>query len=139
MTLGHARLALWFLIAACSFDSGGAYYDTSTMTPGPTTPDSEAPPTFEPLQTPPPDVEVVPEAPSATGAEAEAFAQEQCRSTYRLCVTHMLMAMAIWPGGLVAICDLGGGEGDVAPIAAESDGEQACSPGSVTRVVRLPQ
>jgi hypothetical protein len=86
--------------------------------------------------------------PRATGAEAEAFAREACAGApYTYCVDAILSLLAIGRlrGALVAICDYGGGVGDIVLIDSEADGEDECSIGGeitaskVSKVVRLPE
>jgi hypothetical protein len=85
--------------------------------------------------------------PRATGADAEAFAREACAGApYTYCVDGILTLLAITRlrGALVAICDYGGGVGDIVLIDSEADAEDECSgggsisPSKASKVARLP-
>lgn len=79
--------------------------------------------------------------PMATGADAVAFAHEACADArFDYCVEDVLIAVAVWPQALIAVCDYSDGSGDVVLIENEVDAEDMCSGGgliSPSRVVAV--
>jgi hypothetical protein len=65
-------------------------------------------------------------------------------TTYSNCLQSVAMAIPVLSGSLVAICEYGGGSGDVVPIDAEADAETSCSdggaitPSRVVTIIRIP-
>ena len=84
------------------------------------------------------DREIDADRPDTPPAAASDFARQSCAgTTYSRCVRNIQLVMETVPGSLVAICEYGGGEGDIVLLETRGDAEGMCSGDGLTTPSRV--